>query len=110
MRSIKTLLPDVKVWFQSIPPINTNGSRFTARNVLQMNNLIYNMCSRFKLFYLDIFHAFLDSQGCINTRLFPAYDTVKKCFDIHPNKRGMGVLARFYIFIIHSKWFNPLGY
>ena len=110
MRSIKTLLPGAKVWFQSIPPINPNGSKFTAVNVLQMNNLLYNMCSKFKLFYLDIFPAFLNTQGGINSSLFPKYDTAKKLFDIHPNRRGMGVLARFYIYIIHSKWFNPFGY
>ena len=110
MRSIKTLLPGTKVWFQSIPPINPNGCKFTAINVLQMNNLLYNLCSKFKLFYLDIFPAFLNTQGGINSSLFPKYDTVKKLFDIHPNKRGMGVLARFYIYIIHSKWFNPCGY
>ena len=110
MRSIKTLLPGTKVWFQSIPPINPNGSKFTEINVLQMNNLLYNMCSKFKLFYLDIFPAFLNTQGGINSSLFPKYDTAKKLFDIHPNRRGMGVLARFYIYIIHSKWFNPFGY
>ncbi len=110
MRTIKTVLPGVKAWFQSIPPINPNGSKYTVRNVIQMNNMIYNMCSRFRMFYLNIFHAFLDHKGCINTRLFPGYDSNKKCFDIHPNKRGMGVLAKFYIYIIHSKWFNPEGF
>ena len=110
MRSIKLILPDAKVWFQSIPPINPNGCKFTERNVIQMNNLIYNMCSRYQLYYLDIFRAFLDARGCINPRLFPHFNTNKQYFDIHPNKKGMGVLARFYIFIIHSKWFNPLGF
>ena len=110
MRTIKMILPNAKVWFQSLPPINPNGCKFTEKNVIQMNNLIYNMCSRYRLYYLDIFHAFLDARGCINSRLFPHYDTNRKRFDIHPNKKGMGVLARFYIFIIHSKWFNPLGF
>ncbi|MCP4488743.1 MAG: hypothetical protein GY820_15730, partial [Gammaproteobacteria bacterium] len=67
MRSIKTMLPGVKAWFQSIPPIHPNGSRFTARNVIQMNILIYDMCSRFRLFYLNAFHAFFNQQGCVNT-------------------------------------------
>ncbi len=110
MRTIKAMLPGAKTWFQSIPPINPNGSRFTARNVVHMNAMIYDMCSRYKLFYLDIFHAFLNRRGRINTNLFPNYDAIKKSFDIHPNKKGMGVLAKFYIFIIHSKWFNPEGY
>ena len=46
MRTIKTLLPGARSWFQSIPPINPNGSRFTARNVVHMNAMIYDMCSR----------------------------------------------------------------
>jgi len=110
MSSIKLILPTAKVWFQSIPPINPNGCKFTERNVIQMNNLIYNMCSRYRHYFLDIFPAFLDARGCINTRLFPHFDTKKQRSDIHPNNKGMGVLARFYIFIIHSKWFNPLGF
>ena len=64
----------------------------------------------FKIFYLNVFHAFLNHRGNINSNLFPGYDVAKKLFDIHPNKKGMGVLARFYIHTIHSKWFNPLGY
>ena len=62
------------------------------------------------MFYLDIFNAFLNHKGHINSYLFPKFDPVKKSFDIHPNARDMGVLARFYIFVIHSKWFNAMGY
>ena len=110
MKRIKELLPLATVFFQSIPPIHPNGCKHTPNNVLAMNNLIFNLCSRFRLFYLDIFHAFLDRYGVINFRLFPKYDEVNKCFDIHPNSKGMGVLAKFYIYLIHSRRFNPLGY
>ena len=56
------------------------------------------------------FGAFIDRYGHRNKLLFPTFDESKNTFDIHPNKKGMGILARFYIFLIHSKWFNPLGY
>ena len=39
MHKIKSLLPNTKVWFQSIPPINPNGSKYIARHVLLMNNI-----------------------------------------------------------------------
>ncbi len=110
MRTANNLFPEAKVFFQSIPPVHPNGCKYTVKNVLSMNILIYNLCSRFRLFYLDIFGSFLDSRGNRNSRLFPEWDKHRNCFDIHPNKRGMGVLARFYIYLIHSKWFNPLGY
>ena len=110
MKFLKSNLPGAKIWFQSLPPIRTNGCKFTARNVIAMNNMIYYTCSRFKLFYMDIFGSFLNINGSINPYLFPKYDETKKSFDIHPNKRGMGVLAKAYIYIIHSKWFNPMGY
>ena len=110
MKDINRLLPNTKVWFQSIPPIHANGCRFTERNVLSMNVLIYDLCAKFHLFYLDIFGAFIDRFGHRNRLLFPKFDESKNIFDIHPNKKGMGILARFYIFLIHSKWFNPLGY
>ncbi|KAL5270218.1 hypothetical protein ACHWQZ_G001079 [Mnemiopsis leidyi] len=87
MHKIKLILPNTKIWFQSIPPINPNGSKFIARHVLLMNNLIFDMCSKFRLYYLDIFPVFLNWNGSINSRLFPPYDNVRKCFDIHPNKK-----------------------
>ena len=30
--------------------------------------------------------------------------------DIHPNTRGLGMLARFYIYAFTSRHFNPLIY
>ena len=111
MKCVKKLFPGAKVYFQSIPPIHPNGSQYTVGNVLSMNNLIFNLCSRYRLFYLNIFNAFLNEYGDRNDRLFPEFDYVKDTFDIHPSpKKGMPVLAKFYIRIIHSKWFNPMGY
>ena len=110
MRCINQLFPSATVYFQAIPPLHHNGCKYTPGNVLSMNNMIYNLCSRFKIYYMNIFNAFLDSWGERNSRLFPEFDTVKQLHDIHPNTKGMGVLAKFYIYLIHSRWFNPMGY
>ena len=60
-------------------------------------------------FFLDVFNSFIDYKGYRDDRLFAKLNLEKP--DIHPNKRGLGVLARRYIFIIRTKFrFNPLGY
>ena len=60
--------------------------------------------------FSDVFWAFIDRSGNRNERLFPKRDN-KGFYDIHPSpKAGMPVLAKFYLRIIHSKWFNPMGY
>ena len=110
MRFVKTILPSTTIYFQSLLPIHPNGCSYTEINVIAMNNLIYSLCSRFKLYFIDVFNSFLNVYGTRNEKLFPEYDEVKGLHDIHPNKRGMGVLARTYIYLIHSRWFNPLGY
>ena len=110
MKTAKTLYPNARVFVQAIPPVHPNGQEKIPSNVCAMNNLIFDRCSRHKLFYLDVFWAFIDRSGNRNERLFPKCD-YKGFYDIHPSpKAGMPVLAKFYLRIIHSKWFNPMGY
>lgn len=110
MKNVRTILPDTAIFFQSLLPIPSNGMVNLEKNVCQMNNLIFDMCSRNRMFYIDVFKLFIDRYGRRNINLFPKFNTEKNSYDIHPNKRGFGVLARNIIFLIHSKWFNPLGY
>ena len=110
MKALKALLPNTKIFFQSLLPIPANGNSKMEINVVHMNSLIYNVCSRYRLYYIDVFRSFLNPRNNRNLDLFPAYDNAKKFWDIHPNAKGMGVLAKHYIFLIHSKWFNPQGY
>lgn len=110
MTSVKQLLPDTKIYLQSLLPIPNNGFKNLEHNVFNMNNLIYSLCSRYSLYFVDTFSLFLDKFGRRNLALFPRFDKDKGRFDIHPNPKGMGVLARKFIFLIHSKWFNPMGY
>ena len=106
----KQLFPNAKVCIQSLLPIPSNGNRFSDRNVLSMNRLIFNLCSKYRIFFIDAFSCFLNRFGNRSVNLFPRFDARKQFFDIHPNPRGMGVLARQYIFLIHSKRFSPLAF
>ena len=54
---------------------------------------------------MNLFCEFVGNDGLRFKEYYP--NNIK---DIHPNKRGVGALARHYIYIIHSKKFNPLGY
>ena len=110
MKSVRTLLPSTTVYFQSLLPIPSNGCPYTERNVMNMNNMIYYLCSRYRMFYIDVFSNFLNPNGSRNLMLFPKFDVGRNTFDIHPNARGFGLLARSYIYLIHSRWFNPQGY
>ena len=95
--TVKERFPNAKVYIQSLLPIPANRNRFSDRNVLSMNRVIFNLCSKYKLFFIDAFSIFLNRHGYRNTNLFPKFDEKKKFYDIHPNPRGMGVLARQYI-------------
>jgi hypothetical protein len=110
LKTVKQALPETKVFIQSLIPIPTNGCSYTSANVVDMNAMIFNMCSRYKVYFINVFNAFLDCYGSTNLDLFPGYNATKGFYDIHPNAKGKGVLARFYIYLIHSRWFNPLGY
>jgi hypothetical protein len=110
MRYLKVTFPSASIYFQSIIPLAHNKCPYVTSNVLDMNNLIFNLCSKFHLYYLDVVGSFLNRWGYRNDRLFPEFDSDRQSYDIHPNKRGLGVLAKHYIYLIHSRWFNPLGY
>ena len=104
LKVAKTLFPSAKIYCQSMLPLPI-FKRNTAVNVNNMNYLIYEACTQQRVYYLDVFENFLNDFGFRSELLFPR--TIK---DIHPDKRGIGVLAKFYIHLIHSKTFNPLGY
>ena len=107
MQRVKALLPDCKIWFQSLLPI-VDGREFTTRNVCEMNSILFELCVKNGMYFIDAFNPFFDVRGNRNDRLFKELDPKKP--DIHPNSRGLGVLARCYIFVIRNNKFNPFGY
>ena len=107
-QKIKMLFPEADVWFQSLIPL-TLQHQYSVRNVEQFNGLLYEVCKFTKNFFLDVFQRFLE------------YDYFSESFyrdeslflnnpNIHLNKRGLGILAKSYLKLIHSNQFNPLGY
>ena len=110
MKSVKTSLPGTKIFLQSLIPIPSGGSIQVQRNVISMNSLLYDLCSRNRLYFIDAFRLYVDNFGRRILSLFPSGNTKDRVIDIHPNSRGVGVMAKNLIFLVHSKWFNPLGY
>ena len=95
--AVKDIFPPSKVYVQSLLPIPSNDNRYCERNVLSMNRMIFNLCSKNKIYFVDAFTCFLNRYGNRNTYLFPEYDEKKNFYDIHPNPKEMGILARKYI-------------
>ena len=108
VEQIKMSFPDANVWFQCLVPLPLQH-QYSVVNVEQYNKLLFEVCSFMKVYYLDVFKKFL------------IFDNRRRCFyrdeimfvdrrNIHLNKLGLSLLARFYIRCIHSERFNPLGF
>ena len=104
LKTANLLFPRASSFIQSLLPLPLQRPSMIC-NVLDLNNLIYNICIRLKVFYMDILERFLDPwTGLRNAIYFPEAD------NIHLGKIGTSVLARIYLRQIHSRRFNPLGY
>ena len=105
----KLLFPDAAIWFQCMIPLPLQHG-YSIRNVEGYNNLLYEVCAYIGTYIIsDIFDKFL----CLNLHSGNFYrreSYFRDSKNIHPNKLGLGVLARKYISLIHSSRFNPLGY
>ena len=104
VRTIKNYFPSAKIYLQSLLPlpVTYNNEDYVIKNVLDLNRLIYHVCVHKRVFMIDVFKSFL-YRGYRHPMLFP-----NNVNDIHPNRRGLGVLARKYIDILHSRNFDPL--
>ena len=103
-KKIKLLFPDAKVYFQPVLPMPVKN-KYTVRNIRRFNKLLYDTCIRERFYFIDIFWDFVGYDGLRYKEYYP-----KDIKDIHPNKHGIAALAKHYIYMIHSKRFNPLGY
>ena len=105
VRSIKHFFPSAKPYMQSLLPlpVTYDNRSHIVENVLDFNKMIYHVCVHERVYMIDIFRTFL-FRGYRHHMLFP-----NNVNDIHPNRRGLGVLARKYIDIIHSRHFGPLN-
>ena len=103
-KKIKLLFPDAKVYFQPVLPMPVKN-KYTVLNIKRFNKLLYDTCIRERFYFIDIFWDFVGYDGLRYKEYYP-----KDIKDIHPNKHGIAALAKHYIYMIHSKRFNPLGY
>ena len=104
LKTTKLLFPVAKIYCQSLIPLPA-WNKAIISNVWNMNNLIYNVCQTMHTYYVNIFHPLLDMFGRRNSFYFP-----ESPHNIHPTAKGMSVIAKVYIYLIHNQWFNPLGY
>ena len=106
---IQLLFPAARVYFQSLLPLPLKDSRdwLTNSTVQSFNKIIYNECTYRRFYYIEAFYPFTK----FNRRWNEPYARFDKLFEvsgIHPNaEKGMGVLARYYIKALHSKFFIP---
>ena len=105
VRKIKQNFPSAKLFLQSLlpPPITYSNKQYIVRNVCDFNRIVYHVCSHEKVHMVNVFSSFL-YKGYRNPVLFPPTP-----YDIHPNSRGTGILAKFYIDRIHGRRFDPLS-
>ena len=86
--------PTTKIYFQSLLPFYEQN-KWTAGNVLGFNALLKDCCYEFKVFYINVFKDFLDSNGNRNNFLFK--------HPLHPKDKAMGLIAIKYIHILHPR-------
>ena len=109
---IKSLYPNSKVYFQSLLPlpIKDESDWLTNRRILDFNSILFKECVFRRFYFMDVFYPFTKFKRAPNEPI-RRFDPLFEKNGIHPNKeRGLGVLARFYIRAIHSKYFNPFVY
>ena len=107
--TVNDIYPNSRIYFQSLLPLplRHDNDWETNTRVMQFNRIIYNECTFRHFYFIDAFFPFCK----FNRRYNQPYSRFDRLFDvggIHPNPQlGLGVLARMYIRVIHSKYFNP---
>ena len=104
---IQLYFPDACIWFQSLLPLPIQDC-WTVQNIEAYNGMLYDICSISKIFFLDCFRMFLAPVG--NGILLRSEPLFLNRDNIHPNNRGLALIARKYLYLIHNRRFNPLAY
>jgi alkylated DNA repair dioxygenase AlkB/lysophospholipase L1-like esterase len=106
------LFPNCKVYVQSLLPLplKDDNDRLTNKRIIEFNRILFNECVFRRFFFMDVFYPFTKFKRSFNEPI-RRFDPLFESNGIHPNpQKGMGVLARFYIRAIHSRYFNPYVY
>jgi lysophospholipase L1-like esterase len=92
----KCLFPTAVILFQCCLPIRCMYP-YIARNVLDFNNLLREICFFNNCVYIDCFSSFLTSNFC-NRHLYHDW--------LHLNNKGVGVLSTWLKYIINENSFD----
>ena len=109
---IGSLFPKCKVYVQSLLPLPllNDTDKMTNMRIINFNRILFNECIYRKFYFMDVFHSFTKFKRTFSEPV-RRFDPLFESNGIHSNpQRGMGVLARFYIRAIHSRYFNPYVY
>ena len=109
-QKIKDTFPNARVYFQSLLPLPVNNAKDSTTNerVCVMNRIIFNECIFRRFYYIDAFYPFTKFNRAWGEPI-TRFDRLFEPKGIHPNpERGLGVLARFYIRALHSRFFDPM--
>ena len=99
INKVELYFPQAKIFFQSVLPVYVEN-RFTVKNILDFNKMLYQICLQRKCYYLNIFGLFVSPWLTRNEHLYSD--------KVHLNKRGTAMLARIYILHINKERFNPI--
>ena len=108
--TISNISPSTKVFFQSLMPLplKHRNDFSTPQNILNMNYIIYNCCAFRRFHYIDAISDFLYPPRFGVPQLRNEY--LFNTDDIHPNHKGIVILAKKYKFALHSMYFDPMIY
>ena len=111
-QKVVDVFPNSKVFFQTLLPLPCSGENDWKTNskVLRFNQIILNECIFRKFYVIDAFRSFMLPT---RSRWSPHIrnDSLFSGVDIHPSvNKGNAVLARLYIRVLHSRYFNPYVY
>ena len=98
---INLCFPNADIFYQSLLPLPLENM-FVRGNVETFNDLLFEVCKKNKVYFLDIFEDFLGYDRRRNSVLFEEEQS-----NVHLNVVGLGFLAKKYIYRIHSKNFDP---
>ena len=98
---IITCFPNAKIWYQSLLPLPI-VHQYVVGNVVNFNRLLEEICTKYRIFFHDVFDDYLGEDCHRNYRLFE-----NSFYNVHLNSVGLGRLAKSYINLIHRNNFNP---
>ena len=95
----KCLFPKSTIFVQTVLPMRIVNT-FTAQNVLDFNRLLVDICIKLVCPIIDCFRDYVSRDGY-------DYNWMLYRDELHLNPRGIGVLCRWFKYVLYKTVFNP---